>query len=616
MKTGLRMRLLALLLVAGLAAHGAAAQQLYNARGEPIAPAPPREVPPPPPPEPQPSPPPPPPVEAQLPGLPAAEPQQTEPRLLASPAASGQPAPVRRPTAVVAYTTKFSVQPSTEWNPGHQRIKSYPSSLARDMRRLTAAKALTLTAVNASAAEAAAPLASVPQSFLGLSIDLNDIEGVAHPDFIGLVQQLTSHSTGPMIFRMGANSADRLVGPWPAAAYKALSELHAATGAKFIMGVNQHAEDPSVTKQQVEEAVRKLPAGSIVGFAPGNEPDMYTLGPKNGKAGSLMPKQDGWLGTSWIPTSQKVYTAAASAAPRSDMLAGPDWSHVAIEPAKLEWWLRSVKATLGLVSVHHYGGDVFEDDSIADLVSEARMTSKLSNLPNIVRTARNYGLPVRITEAATLSYGGVQGISDTAGAAIWALDAALEAAAAGAEGMHFHQVLARGSNANYNAIDYDAAQGRVRAKLPIWGLVMFQQAVEGGADILGKAISGECKVWLLRGRSRGDLRAVIINKAPDGRECAADLRMSPAQLAKYGPRADAQYLYATAGLPDRWRIYYSGAFYDSWGSYKPVAERAVPMTRYETTAPGGRVVSGGWAMRLTNGTLAALVTIPRAAGAA
>jgi hypothetical protein len=67
-------------------------------------------------------------------------------------------------------------------------------------------------------------------------------------------------------------------------------------------------------------------------------------------------------------------------------------------------------------------------------------TGKLSNLPNIVAAGRKHGLPVRVTEAATLSYGGVQGISDTAGAAIWALDAALEAAAAGASGIHFHQV--------------------------------------------------------------------------------------------------------------------------------------------------------------------------------
>jgi len=76
---------------------------------------------------------------------------------------------------------------------------------------------------------------------------------------------------------------------------------------------------------------------------------------------------------------------------------------------------------------------------------------KLSNVPNLVKVAKDSGLPLRITEAATLSYGGVQGISDTTGAALWSLDTALEVANAGGAGIHYHQVLSRENNANYNA---------------------------------------------------------------------------------------------------------------------------------------------------------------------
>lgn len=462
------------------------------------------------------------------------------------------------------------------------------------MRRLTAARALTLTTVNATAAEARAPLASVPDSFLGLSVDLNDIEGVAHPDFIGaagsprlsvaalfvaalpaqepslksaaargkggpqsgqgcplrpeqpwaaaaqlppgarkprraaaappavppegaaacgaapgrppkrtrthapagLVRHLTAHSTGPMIFRVGANTADRLVGAWPEAAYKALSQLHAATGAQFILGVNQHAEDPAVTKQQVEEAARKLPAASVVGFAPGNEPGGWEGGggggpgarargaraafpwsgagagggrdasmpdPQTPTAARVEPirhvhtssqERQGGIHhaqkarvarvsgaparssaarrgrrlrltrelpkpraaaprlatpqqprprrptpppnpdrTSWIPTSQKIFAAAAAAAPRPKMLSGPDWSHVGLEVPKLEWWMGSVKGTLGQISVHHYGGDAFEDKSITDLLAEPRMVGP--------RTARGLGACIAAARAAT-----------------------------------------------------------------------------------------------------------------------------------------------------------------------------------------------------------------------
>lgn len=42
----------------------------------------------------------------------------------------------------------------------------------------------------------------------------------------------------------------------------------------YIIGVNQHAEDPEVTAGQVVRSEKLLPHNSIVSFAVGNEPDM------------------------------------------------------------------------------------------------------------------------------------------------------------------------------------------------------------------------------------------------------------------------------------------------------------------------------------------------------
>lgn len=66
---------------------------------------------------------------------------------------------------------------------------------------------------------------------------------------------------------------------------------------------------------------------------------------------------------------------------------------------------------------------------------------KLKNIRTLVQVAKSNDppLPVRISEAATISYGGVQGISDTAGAALWALDASMEVAFQGGAGIHFHR---------------------------------------------------------------------------------------------------------------------------------------------------------------------------------
>ena len=138
---------------------------------------------------------------------------------------------------------------------------------------------------------------------------------------------------------------------------------------------------------------------------------------------------------------------------------------------------------------------------------------------------------------------------------------------------------------------------------------MLQQALAGGADIAARAITGECKAWLLRGRRAGDLRLVVVNKDGAGRECAVDLRLAPEQMRRYAATGAAHYLYASGGLDDRWRIYYSGQFFDEWGADKQWREQLVPVARYTNNNGGG----GGFLVHLTNGTLAALVKIPLAA---
>jgi hypothetical protein len=70
----------------------------------------------------------------------------------------------------------------------------YDSLSSPVLQRLAAAGAFASLALDDKPASAIA----VPKSFLGLSLDLNDIEGVAHPEYIKLVKKLTSYDTGPM----------------------------------------------------------------------------------------------------------------------------------------------------------------------------------------------------------------------------------------------------------------------------------------------------------------------------------------------------------------------------------------------------------------------------------
>jgi hypothetical protein len=77
------------------------------------------------------------------------------------------------------------------------------------------------------------------------------------------------HSHATRIARVGAYSADRLEKPWPATVYRALAALHNATGMAFIIGVNQHAEDAELTREQVARTERLLPRGAVASFAVG-----------------------------------------------------------------------------------------------------------------------------------------------------------------------------------------------------------------------------------------------------------------------------------------------------------------------------------------------------------
>lgn len=446
------------------------------------------------------------------------------------------------------------------------------------------------------------------RGFVGLSYDLEDVEEVASRDYMALLRRLTAFDTGAMTMRIGAITADRMKGVWSTAQTTALRIINKWTGTQFILGVNMHAEDPQITKMQVKHLRDRLPPGAIVSFAVGNEPNMYSLMPKGDFPGSRLPKPSTWLNDQWIPVSRKVYKPVAEG---KRVLSGPDWSGIHIKSALLRWWLSQVGETLNMVSVHHYAGDIFKKPTIEDLISEKHITQGMDNLRNLVKTAWDFKLPLRVTEAATLSYGGVKGVCDTAGSAIWILDTAMEVCHAGASGVNFHQSLKQPHNANYNAVDQ--LGGRVRVRLPFYGLLLLQQALSGGAGLVGRSIVGECKVWLLKAHKNGDLRALVLNKV-DYKDCAVDVQLNLDQMRRFSDTADVDYLFASHGLYETWRIYLSGLTFDDWGTKdRRFVKSGLKVRRYEKKGKTGKVEGGGFAVSMMKGTKALLVTIPHKA---
>ena len=97
----------------------------------------------------------------------------------------------QQPTA--SFESNDTNNPTLTPRPPHQTPPGYTNPTAPELAKLASQKALVALPVPNQ------PLFSIPQSFLGLSVDLNDIEGVAHPDYVALIKRLTAYETGPMV---------------------------------------------------------------------------------------------------------------------------------------------------------------------------------------------------------------------------------------------------------------------------------------------------------------------------------------------------------------------------------------------------------------------------------
>lgn len=80
----------------------------------------------------------------------------------------------------------------------------------------------------------------VPHSFIGLSHEPLTIakEVLPTPQYRNFIKLLSSFDTGPLIIRWGGNEQDKLLDPLDDDQWIAMRELHAFTGARYMIGLN------------------------------------------------------------------------------------------------------------------------------------------------------------------------------------------------------------------------------------------------------------------------------------------------------------------------------------------------------------------------------------------
>jgi hypothetical protein len=240
--------------------------------------------------------------------------------------------------------------------------------------------------------------------------------------------------------RIGGDSQDQTapastpphpgVSDLPSGFWSRLGCLQRETDATVVVGLNLASGEPAWAATMAADARAVIPTSRLT-FELGNEPDIY---------GSRVPW---WNGTGLVRAPMPFATylararALAAALGPSSSIEGPDFASGR--------WVKALPALartlhLSALDAHFYPLDACRTSagaSAAALLSRA-IQLKLDERVRVARDARAAGLPAVISEANSISCGGVAGVSDSPAAAVWAVRLVVVALRSGFDSVRFH----------------------------------------------------------------------------------------------------------------------------------------------------------------------------------
>jgi len=392
--------------------------------------------------------------------------------------------------------------------------------------------------------QTATPGITIPSSFLGISTEWGTAQnnfGAAPAPFnqtyANLIKHLTSAGNGPFIIRIGGNSVDSMTSPWfvpDADGYKiaggidAFARMAGATNTKFILSLtvggtrfssvlNDGSYDvpssPEIAVRQAATYTAAMPAGSILAYEIGNEPDQYWA-----KSPPFRPARyiDG--GMTGYQTDFMNWTSALTAAGNTIPYIGPsastkNWLASAFLPA----FFTSVAAPRLSFATHHKY-QLSASATASDTLKAGAITEPAA-AATMIAAAHAAGLKIVYDETNLISMGGKDGVSNVYGAALWALDYACSMANAGVDGLYFHA----STTAFYSPILFTlAGTGADTTYTPnvqaeYYGLLVFSKLIANSARFLPVTMTtpGNVKVWAVIDNT-GAVRVAILNKEESG----------------------------------------------------------------------------------------------------
>src|SRR6516164_4072696 len=416
----------------------------------------------------------------------------------------------------------------------------------------------------------------IPSDFIGLSYESAALVGGRYftgdnRSVLGLIRLLGRDG----VIRIGGNTSERTV--WRArdgpisqdsflvtpAGIDALAAVLRMLGWKLIYGLNLARGTPDAAAEEASYVARAV-GGNLLAFQIGNEPDGF------GRWTAVRPQTYDF--NAYLAEWRAFRAAIAARLPQA-RFAGPDVASDTIWVGELA---AQEREDLVLLTRHYYADGPAGAPGVSLgklLASDQQIVPMLDELARVSRASR---LPFRIVEANSVFGEGQPGVSDTLGAAVWALELMFELAAAGAGGVNFHagvHNLRAGEDKAYTPIAR-SGNGRYRAAPLYYGMLAFAQAARGTLiPVRVSPASDDLRAYAVRASDKTQ-RVVVINKdVRAGVELTIDPgrdRVTAAAVTRLvGPRVDA-----TEGVT------FGGASVDDFGQWTPAHQEA-PVTGNE-----------------------------------
>ncbi|HET9719994.1 MAG TPA: glycosyl hydrolase family 79 C-terminal domain-containing protein [Solirubrobacteraceae bacterium] len=442
----------------------------------------------------------------------------------------------------------------------------------------TVAAAVRRPAITVRATVLRTPGEPLPRSFLGLSFEYWDLPSFAsHPAALQRVFRLLRiQGDGPVPLRIGGDSADQSfwgnspaarLGPWPYHItdgwLRTLASVVRTGRLRVLLDLNLAQRSPAASARFARQAVMRLPAGSLMGFEIGNEPDIY-----HHWVDYHLPGRSGLFAapSGWDQYSPARYARAFSAyaralarvAPRVP-LAGPE---TAYPQRDLAWERRLLSTDAGrvaIITVHRYPLSACARPSAGDYSTIARVLSPgiaaglEPGISPALALARRAGLPLRMTELNSVTCEGRRGVSNTFAAALWAPDALFSLWKAGLAGVNIH--VRQGAA---NAAFWMSRAG-LKPRPLLYGLALFARAVGSGGRLAHLRVGRSAPsiaLWAARHGQRlnvlvldkGASPARLVLRVPSERPAVIERLSAPSVHAATGVTLAGQ----TLGASGRW----------------------------------------------------------------